>query len=471
MSEEKDRLNEFKKELDKTGCGFCAAKWTQVTIHLQMGETHSCHHPATHKISKSEIKHNPSALHNTRFKKRVRKEMLEGKRPAECDYCWNIEDNSFELSDRVYKSNEIWSKPYIDEIKELGWRGDYNPKYVEVAFSNACNFKCSYCGPSFSSKWVAEIKKHGAYPTTDSFNDISHLEAQGKMPLHHNEFNPYVEAFWKWWPELYEDLHTFRITGGEPLLAKDTWKILDFIIDNPNPNIKLELAINSNLGVSDELIDRLIEKIKLIEENDKVKVLTIFTSIDTFGEHADYIRSGLDYKKWLENVDKILRSTKKTCLTIMSTFNALSIFNYDKLLYEVYVLKQKYNSDDRYWGPAVLLDTSYLRFPLHQTVQILPIEYKEQILRIANLANGLRYTNDWIPTNVWKDSHVAFNDLEINKIKRIADWMSSPQDKEQQIKNQKNFYKFFNAHDERRGTDFCKTFPQLEKFYNYCKEL
>jgi organic radical activating enzyme len=469
--EEYNKLGEFKKELDAVGCGFCAAKWTQVTIHLQMGETHSCHHPTTHKISKSEIKKNPSALHNTRHKKRARKEMLDGKRPSECGYCWNIEDNSDEFSDRIYKSSDSWSKPYIEEIKELGWRGNFNPKYVEVAFTNACNFKCSYCGPSFSSKWVAEIKKHGAYPTTDFFNDITHLEAQGKMPLGHDEYNPYIEAFWKWWPDLYLALHTFRITGGEPLLAKDTWGILDSIIEHPNPNTNLELAINTNLGVSDDLIDKFIEKIRKIEDEGRVKNITIFTSIDTFGPQADYIRNGLDYNKWLENCNKIMSSTKKTCLTIMSTFNALSIFNYDKLIYEVYVLKQKYNHADRYSNPAIILDTSYLRYPLHQTVQILPMEFKDQILRIANLADGLRYTNNWMPTNVWEDSHIAFNDHEITKIKRIADWMESNTDEEQTIKNQKNFYRFMNAHDERRGTDFCKTFPELEEFYNQCKEL
>lgn len=80
------------------------------------------------------------------------------------------------------------------------------------------------------------------------------------MPIHHTEHNPYVEAFWKWWPDLYRDLHTFRITGGEPLLSKDTWKILDYIIEQPNPNKKLNLAINSNLGVPDNLVDKLIEK-------------------------------------------------------------------------------------------------------------------------------------------------------------------------------------------------------------------
>ena len=57
-----------KKELDSVGHGMCLAKWTQVTLQLQSGHNHSCHHPTTHKISKEEIKRNPSALHNTRYK-------------------------------------------------------------------------------------------------------------------------------------------------------------------------------------------------------------------------------------------------------------------------------------------------------------------------------------------------------------------------------------------------------------------
>ena len=51
--------------------------------------------------------------------------------------------------------------------------------------------------------------------------------------------------------DLYHDLHTFRITGGEPLMSKDTWKVLDYIIETDNPNKNLSLAINSNLGVPD----------------------------------------------------------------------------------------------------------------------------------------------------------------------------------------------------------------------------
>lgn len=470
MSEEKDKLGKFKKELDKTGCGFCAAKWTQVTIHLQMGETHSCHHPATHKISKSEIARNPSALHNTRFKKRIRKEMLEGKRPAECDYCWNIEDNSDEFSDRIYKSNESWSRPFIEEIKELGWRGNFNPKYVEVAFSNVCNFKCSYCGPSFSSKWVQEIKKHGAYPTTDNFNDIEWLEKSGKMPIHHDEYNPYVEAFWKWWPDLYRDLHTFRITGGEPLLMPDTWKILDYIIENPNPNKELKLGINTNLGVKDELIDKLIEKIKIIEENQLVKELIIYTSCDTVYNQAEYIRNGLNYEKWTENVDRILGNTTTVSMVIMSTFNALSIPKYKELLMFVYDMKKKHNVSTRAWQPSIFLDSSYLRYPLHQSVKILPIEWKDDVIKLAEFADSMRVVNK-TDEEEWFPHHMGFTDIEVNKIKRIADWMSTPDDDATLLKNRKNFYRFMKAHDERRGTNFCETFPELKEFYIYCKEL
>jgi hypothetical protein len=54
----------------------------------------------------------------------------------------------------------------------------------------------------------------------------------------------------------------------------------------------------------------------------------------------------------------------------MSTYNALSVFNYEQLIHNVYKLKDVYASTDRYWNSAVFLDSSYLRYPLHQTVQI-----------------------------------------------------------------------------------------------------
>jgi hypothetical protein len=37
--------------------------------------------------------------------------------------------------------------------------------------------------------------------------------------------------------------------------------------------------------------------------------------------------------------------------------------------------------------------------------------------------------------------------------------------------HRKDFYKFFSEHDRRRGTDFCKTYPELADFYHKCKEI
>lgn len=466
--EDKSRENPFylkvKDELNDVGCGMCLAKWTQVTLQLQSGHNHSCHHPKTHKISEEEIKRNPSALHNTRYKKMRRKEMLEGIRPEECDYCWGIEDNSDQFSDRIFKSAESWSWPHKDSIISSNWRDDYNPKYMEVSFSNFCNFKCMYCGPSFSTSWTDEVRKHGGYPTTDNFNSLQHLEHDGKKIYSLNEENPYVKAFWEWWPELYRDLEIFRITGGEPLLAPDTWWILDHIITEKEPNRNLSLAINSNLGVSDALINRLIDKINKITDENRVKEFIIFTSIDTWGDHAEYIRTGMVFNKFWDNVNKILLKCPKINLTFMSTYNALSVLKYDKLITEVYKLKETYGSNDRYWNSATFLDTSYLRFPRHQTIQVLPMSFSKNILNQSKLIT-------YYSTPSFDARQIGYSDVESQKVKRLYDWMISPQDENLLNQHRYNFYKYFTEHDKRRGTNFCKTFPELEEFYNNCKTI
>jgi len=463
-SDESTLYYDVKQELDAQGCGFCLAKWTQTTLHLQLGHTHSCHHPSTHKISEAEIARNPSALHNTRYKKLRRKEMLEGKRPSECDYCWNVEDNSERFSDRVFKSAESWSKPHMDEIKNLDWRADYNPRYLEVAFSNACNFKCSYCAPQFSTTWMEEIRTHGGYPTTDKFNDMSHMVNESKVPIPHKDHNPYVDAFWKWWPDLYRDLHTFRITGGEPLLAKDTWKVLDFILEQENPNRDLQLGINSNLGAPDQLIDKFIDKIKQIEDEGRVREFIIFTSVDTWGEQAEYIRNGLQFNRFWTNVNKIMEACPRVIMTFMVTYNALSVPNYHKLINGVYDLKHTYGSSDRYWNSAVFLDSSYLRFPSHQTVQVLEPKWDDSVFQQAQLM-------DYLSVPLFDNKYIGYSDVEIQKIKRLYDWMGSRTNDKRLLEQRYNFGKYFEEHDKRRGTDFSKTFPELAGFFEYTKSI
>ena len=114
-------------------------------------------------------------------------------------------------------------------------------------------------------------------------------------------------------------------------MAKDTWKVLDYIIDEPNPNTNLNLAINSNLGINDGLVNKFIEKIKKIEDANKVKEFIIFTSVDAWGEQAEYIRNGLEFNRFWDNMNKILTACPRVNLTIMSTFNGLSVPSYKNL--------------------------------------------------------------------------------------------------------------------------------------------
>lgn len=457
-----EHLHTIKKELDNQGCGFCLAKWTQVTMHLHNGMTHSCHHPGPHKIPLEEIKNNPTALHNTRFKKQKRKEMLEGKKPAECDYCWNVEKTSNSFSDRVFKSSEPWSLPFMEEIKGLDWRANYNPKYVEVSFANTCNFKCSYCSPMFSSKWMEEIEKHGGYPTSTSFNHLGWFQRPNQLPYKNSEENPYVESFWNWWPDLYNDLHTFRITGGEPLLSKDTWKVLDFISTTENPNRKLNFSINSNLGSPKVLIEKFVAIAKKIIEEKRVNEFIIYTSCEAYGSQAEYIRNGLDFNLFIENIEYILSELPTVSIVVMATFNAMSVFSYGELIDKVFELKQKYQTTERYWVSPIQLDTSYLRYPLHQSVKILDREHKELILEAAKKAF-------YYATPEFKHTNIGFSDIEVQKIKRIYDYAISEDETFDIEKNKADFIAFVDEHDIRRNTNFLETFPELKEFYNNVK--
>ena len=144
--------SKIKEKLDTVSPTFCLAKWKQVTIHLQNGHTHSCHHPAPHYISLDELKKNKFALHNTKYKIEQRKKMLEGEQPQECSYCWNIENlGKGYLSDRHFKSGDYWASESFEEVIKDPLVENVLPSYLEVSFSNVCNLNCMYCSPQVIS--------------------------------------------------------------------------------------------------------------------------------------------------------------------------------------------------------------------------------------------------------------------------------------------------------------------------------
>lgn len=462
MAGELNKYNHTTKILNNISPSFCLAKWLQVTLHLQNGRNHSCHHPSTHSIPIEELENDPSALHNTAYKKTLRKQMLEGVRLKECQYCWNVEDLPGEhISDRTIKSSDPWAAPHLQRIANGDSKTNINPTYVEVSFSNVCNFKCSYCSPVHSSQWVHEVEKHGPYELTGrQHNNLDWYKQNKEMPIHHNDYNPYVEAFWKWWPDLVKGLKVFRITGGEPLLDKNTFKVLDFLYDNPQP--QLELYINTNACVPDDLVDKYIEKQKALINENKIKKVKLYTSVDGHGKQAEYGRHGLNYNKWYANIDKIMTEIPRLEVTIMCTTNILSITSFDKLLQDILTLKLKHKIFNVRNTPLVL-DMSILNWPGHQCASILPEGYSDLLL------SSLKYMQDnlfnTIPNHPWN----GFYDFEIAKMERFIEFIKQKNESYTPTML-RDFYLFVNEHDKRRDTNFLETFPELESFYRICEQ-
>ena len=453
-----ERLTKYIPIVNRASPSLCLAKWYQTTLYLQTGETHSCYHPPPHKINIKEIERDPSALHNTLAKKIERQEMQTGIQTKGCQYCWNVENlGGQHLSDRHIKTASIFNEERFEVAARGPWDQNVNPEYVEISFGNECNFKCGYCHPKASSRFFNEIKQFGPVETVKNHRcDIDWLKIYER-----EEDNPYVDAWWKWWPTMRKELTILRITGGEPLMHTSTWKLLDSIQEDPMP--WLEVNINSNLGVKPALVDKMIEKVNDILDKDKIRSFKLYTSIDTWSARAEYIRTGLDLQVWERNLDAYLTGTGQP-ISFMITFNILSVTTFKELLKKILEWRAKYNRYNRSkWPQMVRFDTPYLKEPLQYDMNILP---KDQYM--IYMEDSLQFIKDNLD-----DSDVdKFTSVEYEKFRRVVDYMKNTNYPADLVREgRRDFFNWFTALDQRRGTDFLKTFPEFTNFYEECEML
>jgi len=448
-----NELREWReKNLNKISCSFCAAKWYNASLHLGHGYTNSCHLPLPHPIDLEEIKTNPSALHNTKHKKEMRRMMLTGIKPAECSYCWKIEDiGRGNISDRVYKS-QIYTEQEIADLENIPWDADIPLKTVEISFDRTCNFACSYCNAGYSTTWGKEIEKFGPYQKfkTGGAGAYQSAGSWSEQFGKHNENNPYVTAFLEWWPELSHTLQEVRVTGGEPSQSHNFWDFIETMKQYPSKNLRM--AVNSNLGVNEKSLQRLID----ITYDLDIKQFDLYTSNESFGKHAEYIRDGLHYDTWRANLVKFLEKAnpeKFRALTIMMTINSLSLFSIVEFLEDIKLIKKQYG----HHRPNV--DLNFLRWPSFMSPLVLPDEIK------INLRAKIQ---NWYNEN--KDSNL-FNDGEKAQFERLIDYIevvkrghnTTELDMDLQFHDFKSFY---TQYDVRRNKSFVETFPELADWYN-----
>ena len=456
MTNKSDFMNSAEWMKHYLGNAMCLAKWQQVSLHLPTGLTNSCYHPPLHNIDPVSITENPSALHNTVYKKQQRIVMLAQEKPDECSYCWNIEKHGH-LSDRHYRSGEPWAAEHFDTIVNSTGDEDVIPSYVEVNFNHACNLRCSYCSPQFSSSWMGEADKYGAYPTSTPHNDPAHFVGH-RRPIPHSQPNPYVDAFWEWWPELYPKLKHFRMTGGEPIMDKNTYKVFDYVLALPKPD--LHLNVTSNFSVEPELFEKYLGYVKELC-NTNIEHFMQYVSVDTGNIlQSEYIRHGLNAIRMRDNVHRYLKEVPyRNSLTFIITMNNLSVTGIQDLL--EYILKLRTEHSTTY--QRVWFDTPLLRTPSWQSLQILPPVYADKLEKVA----------DWMEANLETPDKPfqGFKDYEVQRMRRDLDWMrdGSKLDPDYVKLQKADFYRFFSEHDRRRKTDFLKTFPEMREFWNECK--
>jgi organic radical activating enzyme len=305
---------------------------------------------------------------------------------------------------------------------------------MEVSFSRVCNLKCSYCSAQFSTRWQNEIDEFGPYPT--GHGKPTHIEIA-------EDNNPYIAAFWKWWPEVKKSLKVFRITGGEPLLSPNTFRVFESLIIDGEAD--LEVAVNSNLMAPPAVMRKFLELVPRLES--RVKQFRLFTSIDGWGPQAEYIRHGLVLSEMWKNVERFL-SASRSPLVFMVTLNALSLFSIKQFFENLMQLRKQFPNQGG--ADSLLADISYLQNPVHQSLKILPREF-------WSVGDEILY---WMKQNLKSDDlpHGLLQH-EVVKFERALAWMKEPLAERQTQEG--NFHTFFVEHDRRRKTDFRRTFPEL----------
>ena len=391
-------------------------------------QSHSCFHCPQRHLSLDED------LHNTKQKMEQRKLMLEGERPAECFYCWNVEDSG-SISPRIALT-PIYTEMEPDIIEttaRLKWDEPVYPKYLEMSFSNKCQMKCSYCSTQNSSSLHEEIKQFGVYPLLNIENE-GQYKSHGRENMY-DEDSPMYDKFWDWFDEAKNHLRVLRVTGGEPLLHESTFKLAEMIKDTD-----IAFHVNSNLSVSQRRVDRMIKTMR------QMKNPKVYASIDTVKEQAEWIRHGLNSNTFDINMFKIIG--EQIPIGLMVTFNFLSIPKSKEFLN--YVLQLKNIGD-------VKLDTPYMANPKHLSA----------LITDDKMLNLLRDSEKFMEDNTEDGNPKKFNSGELQKFKTVVRWVEQNRFTGEDLNSHRTDFKLFiDEHDRRRGTDWHAAFPELEYFYN-----
>lgn len=467
-------MKEWKiKNLDSKSPSFCGSKWYNASLWLSQGWTTSCHHNPPHAIDIEAIKNNPRAMHNTPIKKQERKMMQEGLKPKNCQFCWTMEEVDPDgLADRTWTSwGGMMTEKQLNDAFVQSHETDYDLTYLEIVFDRTCNLGCSYCAPTISTTWARDIRQNGPYLDlpTDHRN---HYVDSGDSWIKYNygDENPYADAFFRWWDEsLHKTIKQVRISGGEPMMSGHTWKLLSWLADNAD-KADCRIEMTTNLAYDQDTLKRFLDMCS------KISVpIWVYTSGESTKAKMEYVRDGIDWDLWNNNIDMVLNSGVIANTGICGTLSAISADGFVDFLY--WLLDRKKNAPaNPNNSSSLMLSVNPVRFPTFQNIVVLPSEIRQSCSKDIQDFLSLPEVSKW------------FLPIEIDHIDRFAKYLNSVEmphqekyihhDSEVYAKEntsmdlralQQDFRSFFEQYDQRRGKKFVDTFPNLSSWYQSIK--
>ena len=226
-------------------------------------------------------------------------------------------------------------------------------------------------------------------------------------------------------------------------MSAHTWRLIDWFKDNQGKS-STRLAINSNLG-TDVDIDRLLDSTAGM-------AIDVYTSNEAISTQAEYIRDGLVWDDWANNVERLLDSGQFRGIHVMATINALCLSTLDQLLECIMNWKMEYGRE------AISFTLNILRFPSFQSPLVLP-GTQRRVYR-QRLVTWLEH---------WVDSEFI-HEHEINHTQRLIDYLDIVKTPHSEAfdrpKLLNDFKQFYTQYDQRRDKDFGLAFPELREWYD-----
>lgn len=398
---------------------FCMAPWVHLHANIE-GKIFPCCNAAGYLDEAiGDLKQNPSLLSawNSERMKTLRQNMLSGKRSAMCGQCYKYEQIG-NNSARLQMNTEFAG--HADKIDMTGEDGYLNTNaipYLDIRFSNFCNFTCRICSHYFSNKWYNEAVALGT---------VAHNGDRVTFTTN----NP--EQLWKELEQVLPYVEKIHFAGGEPLMTEEHYRILEFLLQQGKTDVLL--TYNTNFS---HLTFKGYDAVKYWA---KFSNVYLGASLDGSGTRAEFMRKGQVWSEAVANRQRLLAECPNVKFYINPAVSLLNIWHLPDFYKE--------------WVEAGLLEPqnidAYLVFdPAYYDVQRLPADIKKVITEKYST-----FINNYLHAK-------GADDNTKRKLKYLVDYMN-----EQQLPMLDEFYTVTAKLDNLRGEEFYSIFPELEGLKN-----